>query len=118
MDTPDYLPRPAMRKSLPARELAHRAPERSISVSALAAQGVGRLATLFSRLAWRATNDLTRTGFARAVSHITVLGVTAGALALGASAVSGSPEVTGNVSLRAAAARPAPSADRPLFAGG
>ena len=118
MDAPDYLSRPAIRKSLTAREPAHSAAERSIAVSALAMQGVGWLATFFSRLAWRATGDLTRTGFARAVSHLTLLGVTAGALALGASAVSGSPEVTGNVSLRASAAQTAPGADLPLFAGG
>ena len=118
MDTPDLLPRPAMRRLLQASDpVAEGGQDPSLSFSAQVMRGTGRLAAFFSRMAWHATTDLARTGFGRIVSHVAVLGVTVGALALGAGAAA-APEVAPNVSLRASATAENPVADFPLFAGG
>jgi murein DD-endopeptidase MepM/ murein hydrolase activator NlpD len=82
-------------------------------------RAVTALAAFFSQLAWRATTDLTRTGFARLVSHATILGMTVGAIALSAHVASTARSELGqNIALRAAPTSDLTAADFPLYAGG
>ena len=80
-------------------------------------QAVAGFAAFFSRLALFMTTDLTRTGFARWVSHATIFGVTAGAIALSAMRVA-QPELSPNAPLRASAAFELAFADYPRYAAG
>ncbi len=119
MDTPDLMSHPALRRHSRSQEVAAAdGPASSIFPSPVV-RGVTALATFFSRVALYITTDLTRTGFARVVSHATILGVTAGALALSAHASEGVPsEIGQNSTLRAAPTADLQVSDYTLYAAG
>lgn len=82
-------------------------------------QVVVGLVAFFSRLALFITTDLTRTDFARYISHAAILGVTVGAIVASASAVSiAQPELAPNAPLRASSAFELASVDYTLYAAG
>jgi len=126
MDTSDLISRPALRRSPQSSEPLIRDESTRPSVfPAHIARGIAGFAALFSGVAWRATSDLTRTGFARLISHAAILGVTVGAIVISADAtnsaqssgIRGSQEVR-NTALSAAPAAENQIADYPIYAAG
>jgi murein DD-endopeptidase MepM/ murein hydrolase activator NlpD len=119
MAIPDFKPRSALRRSfLSDQPVVERRSQPSVITPARVAQRVAGLAAFFSSLAWHITGDLTRTGFARLISHVTILGVTVGALALSSGVAELGPEPGANISLRAAASVDLPVSDYALYAAG
>lgn len=121
MDIPDlHHSRTALRRAAqPETQAAERRTAPPLVSSEQIVQGISGLAAFFSRLAWHVTTDLTRTGFARLITHATILGVTLAAIALGANApATGQPELGRSVSLRAATPVDVPVADYVLYAAG
>jgi murein DD-endopeptidase MepM/ murein hydrolase activator NlpD len=87
MDTPDFTSRPALRRALRASDpITQGSPHHRASFSAQIITETARLKIFLSQFARRATSSFTRISFARMVSHATILGVTAGALALSSGA--------------------------------
>jgi len=126
MDTSDLISRPALRRSPQSSEPLIRDESTRPSVfPAHIARGIAGFAALFSGVAWRATSDLTRTGFARLISHAAILGVTVGAIVISADAtnsaqssgIRGSQEVR-NTALSAAPTAENQIADYPIYAAG
>jgi len=81
------ISRPALRRrerAVPLRQEKRQAGAPSVSLT----QVVAALAAFLGGLAWRSTSDLTRTGFARLVSHLSILSVTLVALVMGAASAS------------------------------
>ncbi|HEY4689595.1 MAG TPA: M23 family metallopeptidase [Anaerolineae bacterium] len=88
--------------------------------SASVARGIAGAAVFFSRLVMYLSTDLTRTGFARLVSHATILLVTVGVIALStlASNTARSDTLFNIPMARSAAATDVPISDFPIYAAG
>ncbi len=83
------------------------------------AERIAGLATWIGHLAWRATGDLPRTGFARLFLHMAILGLTLGAIAISSSAMSAArSESSLNTPLRAAPTTDIQTIDYSFYAAG
>lgn len=81
METSEEISHPSFRRALRYQErLSVEKPELSEPVRPRLARSIARIFAVFSSLAWRATSDLSRTGFARMVSHATILALVLGVL--------------------------------------
>jgi len=120
MDIPDFKPRPALRYTPTAVDPAvRRSPRLPAITPDRVLQVVVGFVAFFSKLALFTTTDLTRTDFARYISHAAILGVTAGAIVVSASAVRiAQPELVPNAPLRASSAFELASVDYTLYAAG
>jgi murein DD-endopeptidase MepM/ murein hydrolase activator NlpD len=81
METSEEISHPSFRRTFRFQEtLAVEKPQLSEVVRPRLARAIARVFALFSSVAWRATSDLSRTGFARVVSHVTILVMVLGVL--------------------------------------
>lgn len=120
MDIPDFKPRPALRYTPPAGDPdVRRSPRLPAITPDRVSQIVVGWVAFFSRLALFITTDVTRTSFARYISHATILGLAIGAIVFSASAARiAQPELVPNAPLRASSAFELASVDYTLYAAG